>query len=111
MALYGVLKGGVITAIVNAKQYCDKTGFPLATLRAFCREGKIKHWKRGQVYWFDEASAEKELEGLQDFTIPKPRQKAIPKSKEFNHRRSAGFNYHAEINRRKQECKKAKKEA
>lgn len=92
-------------AIINAKQFCKKTGFPLATVRAFCREGRLSHWKRGRVYWFDENSALNELEGLKEMTVYK-RQKISRKPHVTRCKVSVGaFDYQAEIARMKQECK------
>ena len=51
-------------AVVNVKEFCRRTGFPLAMLRAYCREGKISHWQRGRVYLLDEDDALGELKNL-----------------------------------------------
>ncbi len=94
-------------AIINAKQFCKKTGFPLATLRLFCREGKISHWRRGRVYWLDESTAIAELDLLKNRDVYK---------RETNHRnRHTGvlrrnvltheFNYSDEISRLKRKAK------
>ena len=92
-------------AVINAKQFSAKTGFPLATVRAFCREGKLSHWKRGRVYWIDENSAVNELERLKEMNVYR-RQKTSHKPCISRHKVSVGaFDYQAEIAKMKRECK------
>ena len=57
--------------IVNALEFAKKTGYPVAMIRAFCREGKISHWQRGRVYWLDENEALAEMQLLKSTTIYK----------------------------------------
>lgn len=39
--------------IVNAKEFCTRTKFPLETVRRYCRTGVLPHWKVGRVYLLD----------------------------------------------------------
>lgn len=59
-------------AIINAKVFAEKTGYPLAMIRAFCREGKISHWQRGRVYLMDENEALTEMQKLKSTLVYKP---------------------------------------
>ena len=52
--------------ILNAKEFCKKTGFPLTMIRRLCRTGVIRHWQCGRMYLFDEDKAMKTLEMLQE---------------------------------------------
>ncbi len=52
--------------IVNAKQFSERTGFPLAMIRRLCRKGVIRHWRCGRVYLFDEDKAMKTMEMLKE---------------------------------------------
>ena len=36
--------------LMNAKQFCSETGWPLKTIRRMCRTGQLEHWQRGRVY-------------------------------------------------------------
>ena len=56
--------------IVNAKQFSERTGFPLAMIRRLCRTGIIRHWRCGRVFLFDEDKAMKTLEMLQEQPHP-----------------------------------------
>lgn len=53
-------------AIVNAKQFAEATGFPLATIRRWCNEGHIRHWRLGRKLLFDFDKAMKAVEQLQE---------------------------------------------
>jgi len=59
-------------AIINAKRFAEKTGYPLAMVRAFCREGKISHWQRGRVYLIEEKEALAEMQKLKSTIVYKP---------------------------------------
>ena len=52
--------------IINAKQFAEKTGFPLKMIRRLCRTGIIRHWRCGRVYLFDEDKAMKTMEMLKE---------------------------------------------
>ncbi len=56
--------------IVNAKQFSERTGFPLAMIRRLCRTGVIRHWRCGRVFLFDEDKAMKTMEMLQEQPHP-----------------------------------------
>ena len=58
--------GGIYLMIVNAKEFCKRTGFPLTMIRRLCRTGVIRHWQCGRMYLFDEDKAMKTLEMLQE---------------------------------------------
>lgn len=57
--------------IVNALEFAKKTGYPVAMIRAFCREGRLSHWQRGKVYWLDETEALAEMQMLKTTTVHK----------------------------------------
>lgn len=93
-------------AVVNVKEFCKKTGFPLAMLRAYCREGKISHWQRGRVYLLDEEDATIELKSLKETKIYRRRP---VKNKLIVERRKAvtgTYDYRAEIARLQEQCKR-----
>lgn len=52
--------------IVNAKQFSEKTGFPLKMIRRLCRMGLLEHWRAGRVYLFDEEKAMCKMEMLKE---------------------------------------------
>ena len=92
-------------AVVNVKEFCQRTGFPLAMLRAYCREGKISHWQRGRVYLLDEDDAVSELKCLKETKIHRKR---LANSKPIVERRkvaSGEFDYRAEIAYLQKQCK------
>ena len=93
--------------VINVKQFCKKTGFPLAMIRTLCREGKLSHWKRGRVYLLNEDTAVKELDEMKDLTVYKKRQKVLPRPKTVHRSCIGPFDYGAEIARLKHECKRA----
>ena len=39
--------------ILSAKEFAERTGFPLAMIRRMCRNGNLPHWKNGRVYLLD----------------------------------------------------------
>ena len=57
--------------IVNAKQFCTQTGFPLETVRRYCRTGILPHWKAGRVYLLDYEKTVKKLALLKENTAPR----------------------------------------
>lgn len=91
-------------AIVNVKEFCKRTGFPLAMLRAFCREGKISHWQRGRVYLLDEEDATTELKNLKETKIYRRRSanKLVVERRKIA---SGTFDYRAEIAKLQKQCK------
>ena len=52
--------------IVNAKQFATQTGFPLETIRRYCRTGILSHWKAGRVYLLDFDKTVKKLALLKE---------------------------------------------
>ena len=52
--------------IVNAKQFATATGFPLETIRRYCRTGILSHWKAGRVYLLDFDKTVKKLALLKE---------------------------------------------
>ncbi len=52
--------------IVNAKQFSEKTGFPLAMIRRLCRIGVLEHWRSGRVYLLDEEKTMRKMEMLKE---------------------------------------------
>lgn len=59
-----------MSEIVNCRVFAEMTGFPLATVRRYCRDGLIPHWRTGRVYLMDRAAAMEALMKLQE-TDPK----------------------------------------
>lgn len=47
--------------LVPLKDYSEKTGLPVRTLRRFCQEGMMPAMQIGRVYYVDEAAADAEL--------------------------------------------------
>ena len=52
--------------IVNAKQFCAHTGFPLETVRRYCRTGVLSHWRAGRVYLLDFEKTLKKMQLLKE---------------------------------------------
>ena len=44
--------------LMNAKQFCSETGWPLKTIRRMCRTGQLEHWQRGRVYLLNKDAAQ-----------------------------------------------------
>ena len=90
--------------IVNIKEFCKRTGFPVAMLRAYCREGRLSHWRRGRVYLVDIDEAVGELKNLKETKVHK--RQVIKKPVVERRRVAAGdFDFHEEIAKRQRECK------
>ena len=93
-------------AIINAKKFSENTGYPLAMIREYCREGRLSHWQRGKVYLLDENEALAEMQLLKTTTIHK---KKIP----FKHQivgkpiasGSSNFNFRETIRQMQAESK------
>jgi len=47
--------------LIPLKDYSEKTGLPIRTLRRFCQEGMMPAMQIGRVYYVDEAAADAEL--------------------------------------------------
>lgn len=92
-------------AVVNVKEFCQRTGFPLAMLRAYCREGKISHWQRGRVYLLNEDDAISELNDLKDTKICRRRHVNNKPIVERRKVASGVFDYRAEIAKLQKQCK------
>lgn len=58
--------------IINAKQFSQKTGYPLAMIRGYCRENRLPHWMCGRVYLLDEDEA---LAVMQTLKVTKVKKK------------------------------------
>lgn len=56
--------------IVNAKQFCTQTKFPLETVRRYCRTGVLPHWKVGRVYLLDFEKTLKKMQLLKENVAP-----------------------------------------
>jgi len=56
--------------ILNAKQFALQTGFPLETIRRYCRTGILPHWKAGRVYLLDFDKTVKKLALLKENNAP-----------------------------------------
>ena len=56
--------------IVNAKQFATLTGWPLQTIRRYCRTGILSHWKAGRVYLLDYDRTVKKLALLKENNAP-----------------------------------------
>lgn len=52
--------------IVNAKQFSERTGFPLEMIRRLCRMGVLEHWRAGRVYLLDEEKTMRKMEMLKE---------------------------------------------
>ena len=92
-------------AIINAKAFAKKTGYPLAMVRAFCREGKISHWQRGRVYLIEENEALAEMQMLKTSTIHK--KKNLSKPQIVRKPVETGkFDFRQALKQMKAECKK-----
>jgi hypothetical protein len=92
-------------AVVNVKEFCKRTGFPLAMLRAYCREGKISHWQRGRVYLLDEEDAIGELKTLKETKVFRKRPVTNKVLVERRKVASGAFDYRAEIAKLQKQCK------
>ena len=91
-------------AIINAKQFALKTGYPLSMVRAFCREGLLSHWQRGRVYLLNEDEALSEMQHLKTTNIQKKRLIAKPVVR--RHAVSGQFDYRATINKMQVDARK-----
>ncbi len=61
--------------IVSAKEFAEKTGFPLKLIRRMCRIGQLEHWQSGRVYLLNEEKALKTLELYKAVPIYQPQPK------------------------------------
>lgn len=43
--------------IVSAKEFAEKTGFPVKLIRRMCRTGQLEYWQSGRVYLLDDVKA------------------------------------------------------
>lgn len=91
-------------AIVNAKQFALKTGYPLSMIRAFCREGLLSHWKRGRVYLLNEDEALSEMQTMKTTNIHQKR--LISKPVVRRRAVSGQFDYRDTIKQMQAESKK-----
>lgn len=47
--------------LATLKDYAEKTGLPVRTLRRFCQDGALPALRIGRVYYLDEAAADAKL--------------------------------------------------
>lgn len=47
---------------VTAKEYSERTGYPLETIRRMCRDGELLCDKRGKVYLIEVGAADRVIE-------------------------------------------------
>lgn len=92
-------------SVINVKEFCKRTGFPLAMLRAYCREGKVSHWQRGRVYLLDEDEAIGELKSLKETKVFRRRHVNNRPIIERRRVASGAFDYRAEIAKMQKQCK------
>lgn len=92
-------------SVINVKEFCKRTGFPLAMLRAYCREGMISHWQRGRVYLLDEDEAIGELKSLKVTKVFKRRPVNNRQIVERQRVASGAFDYRTEIAKLQKQCK------
>ena len=71
--------------MVNAKRFCEESGFPVAYIRRLCRLGILPYWRCGRMYLLDRERTLAKLEMLKErvpaapYTQPVPRRrKAAP---------------------------------
>lgn len=60
---------------VTAKEFSERTGFPLKLIRRMCRTGQLDHWQIGRVYWLDEQKALSQMDLYKAVPIYTPVQK------------------------------------
>ena len=94
--------------IINAKEFADKTGYPLAMIRAYCRGNLLPHWQCGRVYLLDEDEA---LAVMQTLKVTKVQKKLKSSKPRIEHKpRAAGsngeFDYRATIGKMQAENRK-----
>lgn len=51
--------------VVNAKEFAVMTGFPVASIRAYCRSGKLPCWRIGRLYLMLPSQAFDALKAIQ----------------------------------------------
>lgn len=66
--------------LMNAKDFCRETGWPLKTIRRMCRTGQLECWQQGRVYLIDKEATMLRLELFKQQPCPAgvaelPRQK------------------------------------
>ena len=48
--------------LMNAKEFCRETGWPLKTIRRLCRTGQLECWQQGRVYLLEKEATLIKLE-------------------------------------------------
>lgn len=95
--------------IINAKQFSQKTGYPLAMIREYCRENRLPHWVRGRVYLLDEDEA---LAVMQTLKVTKVKKKlTLSKSRIERKPKAVGtgtFNYRETLRRMQEETRECR---
>ena len=96
--------------IVNAIAFAKKTGYPIAMIRAYCREGKLSHWQRGRVYLLDDNEALAEMKKLKSTIVYKPQKNkmnGVTSHSALKAKSSGRFDYRKTIRDMQLESKKA----
>lgn len=72
--------------LMNAKQFCTETGFPVAMIRRLCRLGILPYWKCGRVYLldFDRTIQKLELLKEQNYAAPYMQPLPVPRQRKQN---------------------------
>lgn len=65
--------------LVNAKQFCKETGFPVAYIRRLCRLGILPYWKCGRMYMLDRERTLAKLETLKERVPAAPYMQPLPR--------------------------------
>ena len=58
--------------ILNAREFCEKTNFPLKYIRRLCRQNLIPNWNTGSQYLLDEEETMKALAALRNTRVKMP---------------------------------------
>ncbi len=66
--------------VVNAKDFCAQTGWPLKTIRRMCRAGQLEHWRQGRMYLLDMEATLVRLELFKDTPCP-PQVAELPRQR------------------------------
>jgi len=62
---------------VSAKEFSQRTGFPLRLIRRMCRTGLLPHWQVGRVYLLDEVKALQTMEMYKAVPVYEPKPERI----------------------------------
>ena len=67
--------------LVNAKQFCKESGFPVAYIRRLCRLGSLPYWRCGRMYMLDRERTLARLEMLKEQASTAPYSQPVPRSR------------------------------